>query len=94
MERGMTKFRIHLTIDGVIEPEVLEEPKGFRLPLDDKFARELKLARVARGLTLSGLSDLSGVSISHIGRLERVERVPGRRIIEKLQEGLGKAKTV
>lgn len=83
----MTKLRIHLTIDGVIESE---ETGSFRLPLDDGFSGELKRARLGLGLTLKELSDLSEVSPSHIARLERGERVPGRRILRKLEVALAK----
>lgn len=83
----MAKFIVHLKIDGVIETE--DEEKPFRLPLDENFGMQLRLARVARGLTLRELGELSGVSASAIGRIERGERTPGVLVVAKLERALG-----
>jgi len=45
--------------------------------------------RVMRGLTLQALSKMSGVSSSHLGRIERGERFPSARILRKIAKPLG-----
>lgn len=82
----MTKFFVHLTIEGTVETQ---EEESFRLPLDESLGTQLKLARVAKRLTLRQLSQKSGVSTSHIGRIERGERIPGSHILVKLEHALG-----
>jgi len=54
-------------------------------------ARILRQQRVMRGLTLGKLAARSGVSSSHLGRIERGERFPSARILRKLAEPLGLA---
>ena len=49
----------------------------------------LKQRRVMIPLTLQGLSAKSGVSESHLGRLERGERFPSARILRKIARPLG-----
>ena len=49
----------------------------------------LKERRVAKKLTLKQVTDLSGVSTSHLGRIERGERFPSGRILMKLAAPLG-----
>ena len=49
----------------------------------------LKERRMAKKLTLKQVTDLSGVSTSHLGRIERGERFPSGRILRKLAEPLG-----
>lgn len=78
----MTRYIIHLTIDGVIEP--VEE---VGLPMGD-FGEHLKRARKDKGLTLVELSQRSGVSAAHIARIEKGERSPGSCVVAKLQEAL------
>lgn len=41
------------------------------------------------GLRLRQLSDKSGVSSSHLGRIERGERFPSARILQKIAKPLG-----
>lgn len=84
-EVKLTKLIVHLTIEGTIETEGPEEVQSIRLPLDENLGLQLKLARVARRLTLQQLSQTSGVSASHIGRIERGERIPGSHIVGKLE---------
>jgi len=48
----------------------------------------LKARRQARGWTLKDLSERSGVSVSHIGRMERGERHPSLRIAQKINDAL------
>lgn len=82
----MPKFVVHLTIEGTVETEGSGEIQGVRLPLDASLGEKLKLARLGKGLTLAQLSQISGVSVSHIGRIERGERIPGSRIVGKLEQ--------
>ena len=48
----------------------------------------LKERRKAKGLRLRKLATLSGVSMSHIGRIERGERFPSGHILRKLAKPL------
>jgi len=54
-------------------------------------ARILRQQRVMRGLTLQQLSEMSGVSSSHLGRIERGERFPSAYILRKIAKPLGLA---
>lgn len=49
----------------------------------------LKTRRNEKGLTLTQLAALSGVSPAHIGRIERGERFPTGHKLKKLAEPLG-----
>lgn len=51
--------------------------------------RLIKQQRVMSGLTLRQLSEKSGVSPSHLGRIERGERFPSARILKKIAQPLG-----
>jgi len=53
------------------------------------FVKMLKQKRVMVELTLHQLSVASGVSASHLGRIERGERYPSARILRKLAKPLG-----
>jgi len=59
--------------------------------MNDKIdlARVIKQQRAMMGLTLEELSDASGVSPSHLGRIERGERFPSARILSKIAKPLG-----
>lgn len=81
----MTKFIVHLTINGIIETG-----DEARLPLTKDIGKHLKELRKAKMLTMKELSRLSEVSCSHIGRIERGERIPGSNIVGKLERVLGK----
>jgi transcriptional regulator with XRE-family HTH domain len=50
--------------------------------------RIIKQRRVALALTLSELSARSGVSSSHLGRMERGERFPSARILKRIARPL------
>jgi len=50
--------------------------------------RTIKQQRVMSGLTLHDLSHASGVSPSHLGRIERGERFPSARILSKIAKPL------
>jgi len=51
--------------------------------------RILKQQRVTIPLTLQELASTSGVSSSHLGRIERGERFPSARILRKIAKPLG-----
>jgi len=55
--------------------------------------RRLKVQRKAKGLTLGQLSEMSGVSPSHLGRIERGERFPSAPILRRLAEPLSMTET-
>jgi len=52
-------------------------------------AHALHQRRRAKELTLKQLSELSGVSIAHLGRMERGERLPSGKTLGKLAGPLG-----
>ena len=54
-----------------------------------EIGRIIKQQRVMSELTLQQLSDKSGVSPSHIGRIERGERFPSAHILQKIAKPLG-----
>jgi transcriptional regulator with XRE-family HTH domain len=49
----------------------------------------IRQGRVTQRLTLSQLSTMSGVSSSHLGRIERGERYPSGSILRKIAKPLG-----
>ena len=49
----------------------------------------LKQQRIRIPLTLRGLTELSGVSSSHLGRIERGERFPSASILRRIAKPLG-----
>ena len=49
----------------------------------------IKQRRLMAELTLSELSAMSGVSISHLGRIERGERFPSASVLRRLAKPLG-----
>ena len=53
------------------------------------FGGILKQRRVMMSLTLKDLAVASGVSASHLGRIEREERFPSARILRKIAKPLG-----
>ncbi len=54
-----------------------------------KLGRLIKQQRVAESLTLQGLAEKSGVSSSHLGRIERGERFPSGQILRRIARPLG-----
>ena len=57
----------------------------------NELARILRQQRVMRELTLQQLGEMSGVSASHLGRIERGERFPSAHILRKIAKPLGLA---
>ena len=56
---------------------------------DNDLGKILKQQRIAIPLTLQKLSAASGVSSSHLGRIERGERFPSAHILRKIARPLG-----
>lgn len=52
------------------------------------FAQKLTKIRHDRKLTQEELALLCGIDRTHIGRIERLERVPGLEILDKIAIGL------
>jgi len=57
--------------------------------LSNDLGKILKQRRVMVPLTLRELATMSGVSASHLGRIERGERFPSARILRKIAKPLG-----
>lgn len=55
----------------------------------EKLGKLIKQQRVAESLTLQELAEKSGVSSSHLGRIERGERFPSGQILRKVAKPLG-----
>ena len=55
----------------------------------NELGRIIKQQRMAVPLTLQELAALSGVSASHLGRIERGERFPSASILRKVAQPLG-----
>ena len=49
----------------------------------------IKQQRISRSLTLQDLTTKSGVSASHLGRIERGERFPSAHILQRIARPLG-----
>ena len=56
---------------------------------DHNLGRILKQQRISIPLTLQELATTSGVSSSHLGRIERGERFPSGHILRKIAKPLG-----
>ncbi|OGO30728.1 MAG: transcriptional regulator [Chloroflexi bacterium RBG_16_56_11] len=57
--------------------------------MDNDLGKILKQQRITVPLTLQELAAQSGVSSSHLGRIERGERFPSARILRKISRPLG-----
>jgi len=55
---------------------------------NEHIGKILKQQRIMSGLTIYQLGDKSGVSPSHLGRIERGERFPSARILKKIAQPL------
>jgi len=60
-----------------------------KIQADDRIGGLIKQRRVTIPLTLCELSNNSGVSQSHIGRIERGERLPSAHVLRKIAKPLG-----
>jgi transcriptional regulator with XRE-family HTH domain len=55
----------------------------------ERFAANLRRARLARGMTQEGLADASELHRTHISLMEKAKRDPKLTTIAKLAHGLG-----
>jgi transcriptional regulator with XRE-family HTH domain len=56
---------------------------------DNRLGKIIKQRRLISGLTLRELASSSGVSSSHIGRIERGERYPSAHVLRRIAGHLG-----
>jgi transcriptional regulator with XRE-family HTH domain len=56
---------------------------------NNRLGKIIKQQRLISGLTLRELADSSGVSSSHIGRIERSERYPSAHVLRRIASHLG-----
>ena len=56
---------------------------------DQRIAALIRSHRLQRNLTLAQLSELSGISVAHLSRLENGRRTPTVRLLLQLARGLG-----
>jgi transcriptional regulator with XRE-family HTH domain len=59
------------------------------MQLVERFANNLRRARLAKGLTQEGLAEASELHRTHISLLEKAKRDPKLTTIAKLASGLG-----
>jgi len=57
--------------------------------MTNNLGKTLKGRRRLKDLTLTQVSSAAGISVSHLGRIERGERFPSGHILRKLAEPLG-----
>ena len=57
--------------------------------MSDNLGQLIKQRRLSRLLTLRELSAVSGVSTSHLGRIEKGERFPSAYVLRKVAQPLG-----
>ena len=57
--------------------------------MNNDLATMIRQQRVMKRLTQKQLSEMSGVSASHLGRIEREERFPSAHILGKIAQPLG-----
>ena len=61
---------------------------NYTLVMND-LGKVIKQQRLMASLTLQQLASMSGVSVSHLGRIERGERYPSASILRKIAQPLG-----
>lgn len=57
--------------------------------IDNNLGEMLKQRRLSLSLTLGKISAMCGVSVSHLGRIERGERFPSGSILRRIAKPLG-----
>ena len=70
-----------------------ESPDSSSQLPQESLGQLIKQQRIMLGLTLNELGAKSGVSSSHLGRIERGERFPSARILRSIAKPLGFAET-
>ena len=66
-----------------------DEPTTDTLDDDERVAAWIRAYRLRRNLTLAQLSELSGISVGHLSRLENGSRTPTVRLLLQLARALG-----
>jgi transcriptional regulator with XRE-family HTH domain len=77
------------TMDPEVSTTEINETAPEPLDDDQRVAAWIRTFRNRRNLTLSQLSDLSGISIGHLSRLENGTRTPTVRLLLQLARALG-----
>ena len=88
---GKVAFGAHIveTMDPEMSAAEIGETAPELLDDDQRIAAWIRAFRLRRNLTLAQLSELSGVSIGHISRLENGTRTPTVRLLLQLARALG-----
>src|ERR1700676_2211153 len=88
---GNVSFGAYLveTMDPEMSATEISETALERLDDDQRIAAWIRAFRLRRNLTLAQLSELSGVSIGHLSRLENGTRTPTVRLLLQLARALG-----
>lgn len=58
------------------------------MDLVERFGRNMRKARLARGLTLEALAADVGLSYSYVGELERGRRNPTLKVVDRISKAL------
>lgn len=58
------------------------------MDLVERFGRNMRTVRLARGLTLEALAADVGLSYSYVGELERGRRNPTLKVVARISEAL------
>src|SRR6202046_5178325 len=77
------------TMDPGMSATEISETAPERLDDDERVAAWIRTFRLRRNLTLAQLSELSGISIGHLSRLENGIRTPTVRLLLQLARALG-----
>jgi transcriptional regulator with XRE-family HTH domain len=88
---GKVAFGAHIveTMDPEMSAAEIGETAPELLDDDQRIAAWIRAFRLRRNLTLAQLSELSGVSIGHLSRLENGTRTPTVRLLLQLARALG-----
>jgi transcriptional regulator with XRE-family HTH domain len=77
------------TMESEMSATEFDETSPEQLDDDQRVAAWIRAYRLRRNLTLAQLSELSGVSIGHLSRLENGSRTPTVRLLLQLARALG-----
>jgi transcriptional regulator with XRE-family HTH domain len=77
------------TMESEMSATQFQDPAPERLDDDQRVAAWIRAYRLRRNLTLAQLSELSGISIGHLSRLENGTRTPTVRLLLQLARALG-----
>src|SRR5579875_1027368 len=77
------------TLEAEVSTAEVHETPSESLDDDQRVAASIRTFRMRRNLTLAQLSELSGISIGHLSRLENGTRTPSVRLLLQLARALG-----